>query len=160
MYHGNKRLDPITLACVCGYDDVVIEMCVCVGGEEPGRTVAHVWTRWFTVNQAWFTILKTWTSHHCHTLASAACVPNYSLGLDTINTGSGDANHVIPPGHLDIFWGGWSRHNYRECEGRNGASKTSKLVSDWELWTIFPTNVYPYGLCSFSHEDCDFCLYH
>jgi hypothetical protein len=27
-----------------------------------------------------------------------------------------------------------------------------ELVSDWELWTTYPTNFYLYGLCSFSHE--------
>jgi hypothetical protein len=49
------------------------------------------------------------------------------------------------------LYGGWSRHNDRACEGRNGASK---LVSDWELWTTYPTNFYPYGFCSFSHDEC------
>ena len=36
--------------------------------------------------------------------------------------------------------GGWSRHNDRACEGRNGASK---LVSDWELWTTYSTGFHP-----------------
>ena len=36
--------------------------------------------------------------------------------------------------------GGWSRHNDRACEGRNGESK---LVSDWELRTTYPTGFYP-----------------
>ena len=45
---------------------------------------------------------------------------------------------------------GWSRHNDRACEGRNG---TSKLVSDWKLWTTYPTSFHPYEMCSFSHEE-------
>ncbi len=49
-----------------------------------------------------------------------------------------------------IYRGGWSRHNDQSCEGRNGSSK---LVSDWELWTTYPRNFYPYGLCSFSHAE-------
>ena len=65
-------------------------------------------------------------------------------GMTYINTGK-------PTTSSGTLLGGWSRHNDRTCEGRNGESK---LVSDWELWTTYPTNFYPYGFCSFSHDEC------
>ena len=42
------------------------------------------------------------------------------------------------------------RNTYNASKGRNG---TSKLVSDWELWTTHPTDFYHYRLCPFSHEE-------
>jgi hypothetical protein len=56
--------------------------------------------------------------------------------------------------------GGWSHHNDRVCQDRNG---TWKLVSDWELWTTYQQISIPVGF-ALSHMRNGytcwfFCLY-